>query len=72
MPDPDLHHATAMAWYARGVAHTAMGDGIDADAALEEVTRIGRDADPDGANPVFQIARYALQGEIALRMGGDL
>ena len=30
---------------------------------------IGREADPDGANPVFEIARHVLQGEIALRMG---
>ena len=69
MPDPDLHHATAMAWYARGVAYAAKGDAVNAEAALEEVTRIGREADPDGANPVFEIARHVLQGEIALRMG---
>ncbi len=69
MPDADLHHATAMAWYARGVAYAAKGDAELADAALEEVTRIGQEADPDGANPVFGIARHTLQGEIALRLG---
>ena len=69
MPDPDLHHATAMAWYARGVAYAATGDAINANTALEQVIRIGREADPDGANPVFEIARHALQGEIALRTG---
>ncbi len=69
MPDPDLHHATAMAWYARGVALAAKGDVAGAENALAEVSRIGETADPEGANPVFAIARHALQGEIALRSG---
>ncbi len=67
MPDPELRHATVMAWYARGVAHAAQGQTDEARTALDRVTSIARAEDPDGENPAFAIARHALAGEIALR-----
>ncbi len=70
MPDPELRHATVMAWYARGVAHAAKGQAAEARAALDRVTSIAGAEDPDGENAAFAIARHALAGEIALR-GGD-
>jgi len=69
MPDEDLRQASALAWYARGVAHAATGDAAGAAAALEHVQRIATATDPDGKNPVLQIATYALMGEMALRSG---
>jgi tetratricopeptide (TPR) repeat protein len=69
LPDPELKQATAMAWYARGVARAAKGE---ADAAAEAATRLAEivaAADPDGENPVLSIAGHALAGEMALRSG---
>lgn len=69
LPDEDLHQASALAWYARGVAYAATGDDEGAIDALERVQRIAEATDPDGENPVLQIASHALMGEIALRAG---
>jgi len=67
MPDPDLDQATAMAHYARGVAHAALGDSSGAAKSLAALRAIVSRADPDGENPVLAIAVHALMGEIALR-----
>ncbi len=71
MPDPELHQATVMALYARGVALAATGDRTAAAEALDEMESVVTDADPEGENPVLAIALDALRGEIAHR-GGDL
>ncbi len=69
MPDPDLHVATSLVWYARGVAHAAKGDLESAKSDLDRLTAVVQRADPEGANAVMDIARHALMGEIALRSG---
>ncbi|MDX1393309.1 MAG: hypothetical protein R3195_02915 [Gemmatimonadota bacterium] len=69
MPDPDLHQATGMAMYARGVAHAATGDADAAARDLEALEALVARADPDGENPVLAIALHALGGELAYRSG---
>ncbi len=68
-PDPDLYHAAAMDWYARGVAYAAKGRLQDAEEALAQISDVAREGDPEGKNPVFSIAAHALEAEIALRSG---
>ncbi len=70
MPDPDLHQATGLAHYARGVARAATGDPDGANGELEALRALIADTDPDGENPILAIAMHALVGEIGLR-GGD-
>ena len=59
-----------MAYYARGVAHTAKGQWAEAQAALNTVTAINATT-PDGADgkTALSIAVHALSGEIATRRG---
>ncbi|MFV1986121.1 MAG: tetratricopeptide repeat protein [Gemmatimonadota bacterium] len=69
MPDPDLHQATGLAHYARGVALAATGDPDGANRELRALRAVIADTDPDGENPVLAIALHALMGEIGLRAG---
>lgn len=68
-PDPDLFHADAVDAYARGVAYAAKGQTSKARDELKRIIEIDKKGNPDGSNPVFGIARHALEGEIALRSG---
>jgi len=73
MPPEDLHNATAMAHYSRGIAFAATGRRSEADAELEAVRLIGNEIgagdDSEGPEIVVAIAGHALAGEIALRTG---
>jgi tetratricopeptide (TPR) repeat protein len=68
VPPQDLEFATALAQYARGVAHAAKGQADQARAALQVVqtTLQGVAGDPLGA-AVLDIAQHSLAGEIAFR-----
>ena len=70
LPPEDIHFSYAMAYYARGVAHTAKGQWAEAQAALDTVTAINATT-PDGADgkTALSIAVHALSGEIATRRG---
>ncbi len=68
-PDPDLFHADAMDSYARGVAYAAKGQAAKAREELKRIIQVEKKGNPDGSNPVFGMARHALEGEIALRSG---
>ena len=70
LPPEDIRFSYAMAHYARGVAHAAMGQWPEAQAALDTVTGINA-ATPEGADgkTALSIAVHALSGEIATRHG---
>jgi tetratricopeptide (TPR) repeat protein len=73
MPPAELHNATAMAHYSRGIAFAATGRAAEAEAELEAVRRIATDIgandESEGPEIVVAIAGHALAGEIALRTG---
>ncbi|MDQ3082662.1 MAG: tetratricopeptide repeat protein, partial [Gemmatimonadota bacterium] len=70
LPPATMRFPTAMAYYARGVAHAAKGDFADARVALDSVISIDRAYPADGEfkSPI-SIAVHALMGEIATRSG---
>ncbi len=70
LPPEDIRYSYAMAYYARGVAHSAKGQWAEAQTALDTVTAIHA-ATPDGADgkTALSIAVHALSGEIATRRG---
>ncbi len=72
LPPATLRMPTAMAWYARGVAHAAKGDFANARVALDSVVAIEKatPADNEFKGPVG-IAMHALMGEIATRSGNQ-
>ncbi|MGI9043545.1 MAG: tetratricopeptide repeat protein, partial [Gemmatimonadaceae bacterium] len=72
LPPATLRMPTAMAWYARGVAHAAKGDFANARVALDSVVAIDKatPADNEFKGPVG-IAMHALMGEIATRSGNQ-
>jgi tetratricopeptide (TPR) repeat protein len=73
MPPEELHNATAMAHYSRGIAFAATGRESDARIELEAVRQIadeiGANDTSEGPEIVVAIAGHALAGEIALRTG---
>jgi len=73
MPPADLHNASAMAHYSRGIAFAATGRGAEARNELEAVRQIaneiGATDTSEGPEIVVAIAGHALAGEIALRTG---
>ena len=73
MPPEELHNATAMAHYSRGIAFAATRRSAEARAELEAVrqigTEIGATDESEGPEIVVAIAGHALAGEIALRTG---
>ena len=66
----DIRFPSAMAYYARGVAHAAKEQLAEAQAALDTVTAIdaATPADAESKTPV-SVAVHALTGEIATRRG---
>jgi tetratricopeptide (TPR) repeat protein len=70
LPRPTMRFPTAMAYYARGVAHAAKGDAASAKAALDSVVAIDRAYPAEGEfKAPISIAVHALMGEIATRSG---
>ncbi len=70
LPPEDIRFSYAMAYYARGVAHAAKGQWVEAQAALDTVTAINS-ATLEGADgkTALSVAVHALSGEIATRRG---
>ena len=70
-PDPPANHrlATALATYAKGVAHAVKGHGDVARVYLDSVAAIGKEFGEDAGtlDKVVDIAHHALAGEIAYR-----
>ncbi|MEP6550307.1 MAG: tetratricopeptide repeat protein [Gemmatimonadales bacterium] len=70
LPPSGLRLATAMAYYARGVAYAAKGDFANARVALDTVMAINAATPADAASKdPISIAMHALMGEIAARSG---
>lgn len=70
LPLAEMRFPTAMAWYARGVAYAAKGDGANAKIALDSVVAIdaATPGDAEFKAPI-SIAAHALMGEMAARNG---
>jgi tetratricopeptide (TPR) repeat protein len=66
LPRPELRYATAIAWYARGVAFARTGRGDEARAALDSVRAIEGSVPEDDSRRALRVATAALEGEIAL------
>lgn len=56
-----------MVWYARGVAHAALGDAMSAQRAVEALQVIADDQPRGDARTLLQIALHALHGELSMR-----
>ncbi len=69
LPDPSLRYATAMAWYARGVASAATGDIASARQALDSVRSVAGSYRLPEMDQALGVAVAALAGEIHLRQG---
>ncbi|GAC1410625.1 MAG: hypothetical protein NVSMB53_05010 [Gemmatimonadaceae bacterium] len=70
LPPADMRLATAMAYYARGVAYAAKGDFSNARIALDTVIAVNRATAPDATSKApISISVHALMGEIAVRGG---
>jgi tetratricopeptide (TPR) repeat protein len=68
-PGDSIPLLAAMTWYARGVAHAALGDRTESLRDLRRLSEITA-KHPAGDNAIaLRIAVLALQGEIALRNG---
>jgi tetratricopeptide (TPR) repeat protein len=68
-PPADLHFATALVQYARGVAHAAKGDVATARSALQAVTATAQATDDPLGRAVLDIATHTLAGEVDQRTG---
>jgi tetratricopeptide (TPR) repeat protein len=69
MPPADLRYMSGMAFYARGMAFSAMRRWAEARAALDTVKSIGRIA-PEGDNrTALVIAALALEADVLARSG---
>ena len=66
-PGDSLPFLAAMTWYARGVAHAALGDEKSARRDLERLRGIAASYTAGDNATALQIAIRALDGEIALR-----
>jgi tetratricopeptide (TPR) repeat protein len=67
LPGDSLPFLAAMTWYARGVAHAALGDAQAAARDLERVRALAATYPVSDNGTALQIAVKALEGEIALR-----
>ena len=66
-PGDSLPFLAAMTWYARGVAHAALGDEKAARRDLERLRGVAASYTAGDLATALQIAMRALEGEIALR-----
>jgi tetratricopeptide (TPR) repeat protein len=72
LPPASMRMPSAMAWYARGVAHAAKGDFANARTALDSVVSIEKAVPADDEfKGTVGIAMHALMGEIAMRSGNQ-
>jgi tetratricopeptide (TPR) repeat protein len=69
LPDASLRYATAMAYYARGVAFAKQGRPVEARAALDTVRAIESSVPEDDFRKALRIAALTLEGETALSAG---
>jgi tetratricopeptide (TPR) repeat protein len=69
LPPPAQRYATAMAYYARGVALARLDRGVEARAALDSVRAIEAAVPQDDFRKALTIAGLALEGEMALSAG---
>jgi tetratricopeptide (TPR) repeat protein len=69
MPRSDLRLATALAWYARGMAFATSRRMSDARAALDTVRATSAELTSYPGDPVLRIAERVLAAEITLRSG---
>ncbi|MFL5577598.1 MAG: tetratricopeptide repeat protein [Gemmatimonadaceae bacterium] len=69
LPRADLRLATALAWYARGMARAATGRLPEASAALDSVRGAAKVVTADPGAKVLRIAERSLLGELAARRG---
>lgn len=67
LPGDSIPFFSAMSWYARGVAHAALGDGAAALRDLERVRALSSAYPTGDYATALKIAVKALEGEIALR-----
>ncbi len=69
LPPPEFRFATAMAYYARGVALAAAGRDEEARATLDTLAAVAQVLPPGDNQVATQIAAHALMGEMAARRG---
>ncbi|MCC6930136.1 MAG: hypothetical protein IT359_14220 [Gemmatimonadaceae bacterium] len=69
LPPTDLRIATALTWYARGVAFAATHRLAEARATVDSVRSVAQSLEPGEARTVLDIAALAVEGEMALRHG---
>ena len=69
LPPSEMRYATALAWYARGVALAATGRGAEAEGALDSVRTISATITAQPWATIASIARESLEGELAARRG---
>lgn len=66
-PTDSIAFLKGMTWYARGVAHAALGDAVAATRALQRLRDVATSYPATDNGTALKIAVHALQGEIALR-----
>ena len=66
-PTDSIAFLKGMTWYARGVAHAALGDAVAAARALQRLRDVAASYPATDNGTALNIAVHALQGEIALR-----
>lgn len=69
MPPSDLRMASALMWYARGVAFAATDRASEARAMLDSIKTVSSQMASGEPRMVLEIAAHAVAGEIALRSG---
>jgi tetratricopeptide (TPR) repeat protein len=69
LPPPQLRYATAIAWYARGVAFARKERPAEARVALDTVRAIEAGLPDDDNRRAVRVAAAALEGEMALSAG---
>ncbi|HEU5185238.1 MAG TPA: hypothetical protein VFU01_11755 [Gemmatimonadaceae bacterium] len=67
LPGDSIPFLSALTWYARGVAHAALGDEVAALRDLERVRALSSAYPSGDYATALKIAEKALEGEIALR-----
>ena len=67
IPGDSIPFLSGMTWYARGVAHTALGDDKNAQKDLQKLEAIAKAYGKNDNGTALAIAEQALKGEIALR-----
>ena len=69
LPPTELRVATALTWYARGVAFAATNRSAEARATVDSVRGVAQSLEAGETRTVLEIAALAVEGEMALRRG---